>query len=534
MSEINQSVLEQSSGVFDRVAGLIDRTQNAGAVLLAGLAFGAVGTAAESFATIGEANAQTPSTLFEAHELATASRSPQQVEEYVRVIAKNAAGAAVTRPNHTFVFLEQCKDGSKTVSRSVIDNKDVQPLGNCNVGSKVTVTEEMSLSGAWQNKSPLRQRILKATRGNNHRFSFIEQEITPAPPTPQPTPPSPAIAPTPPANTQPSPSPTPTPTPTPTPNQTIEVNEIALDSSGATIPAPSNTFEYDWTCGGVDEGIVTLNSDPQVLGSCPEGEAVTITEETPLGSQKWTELSTNPQSFTVGSSTLEAVFKDQEVATSPPPGDPYSSGQVGVDISWPQCGQAAPTGADFGIVGVNDGLGYSTNPCLAAEAADFPSNKLSLYVNTGWNSSSAHATGNSPKVCVTGDENCFAYDYGYNAGLYAYDAALALGITSPTWWLDVETINTWSSDTGQNQNSLQGEYDALKASGATTVGSYSTTAQWDGLTGNWINDWPSWGATTWTTPTGAASYCTGHEFTGGSSYLMQFTPTPELDQDYAC
>ena len=523
MSEIQPTAIEQSSGVFDQVAGLVDRAQNAGAVLLAGLAFGAIGTAAESLATISEADAQTPSTMFDAHELATASRSPQQVEEYIQVIAKNAANATVARPNHTFVFLEQCKDGSKEVSRRVTDNKNVQPLGDCNVGSKVTVTEEMSLSGAWQNKSPLRQRILKATRGNNHRFSFIEQAIAPA----TPTPPSPIIAPAPPANTQP------TPTPIPTPNQTIEVNEVALNSSGATIPTPTNTFEYDWTCNGVDEGIVTVNSDPQVLGSCPEGQAVTITEEAPLGTQKWTELSTSPQSFTVGSSVVEATFTDQEVAQTLP-GDPYTSGEVGVDISWPQCGQPAPTGADFGIVGVNDGLGYSTNPCLAAEAAYFPSDKLSLYVNTGWNSSSAHATGISPKVCVAGNEDCFAYDYGYNAGLYAYNAALSLGITSPTWELDVETINTWSSNTVQNQNSLQGEYDALKASGATTVDAYSTTAQWDGLTGSWINNWPSVGATTWTTPSEAATYCTGHEFTGGPSYLMQFTPTSELDQDYAC
>jgi hypothetical protein len=114
----------------------------------------------------------------------------------------------------------------------------------------------------------------------------------------------------------------------------------------------------------------------------------------------------------------------------------------------------------------------------------------------------------------------------------AVSYAASLGLSSKTWWLDVETGNTWNTDTTQNQNSLQGERDALVNSGATTVGVYSTTAQWDEVTGSWQNGWPNWGATTWRTAKQAKTYCTGHEFTGGPTYLIQFTGT--LDQDYAC
>jgi len=227
----------------------------------------------------------------------------------------------------------------------------------------------------------------------------------------------------------------------------------------------------------------------------------------------------------------------------PPPTGPYKSGDVGVDISWPQCGtaDAQPTGAQFGIVGVTDGLGYSTNPCLSEEAANFTGNTLSLYVNTGWNSASSHINPNSPRSCATGDNDCLAYNYGYNAGEYAYEAAASLGVSSPTWWLDVESNATWSTDPVQNQNSLQGEHDALIANGATTVGPYSTTVQWDDITGSWVNNWPSWGATTWTTAKDAATYCMGHQFTGskGPSYLMQFQGTDpktgnQIDQNVAC
>jgi hypothetical protein len=210
----------------------------------------------------------------------------------------------------------------------------------------------------------------------------------------------------------------------------------------------------------------------------------------------------------------------------------YTSGTTGVDISWPNCKASIPS-VTFGIVGVTDGQGYSTNPCIAQEDSYF--SNLSLYVNTGWYNKSSHINPSYPKQCAKGNNNCLAYNYGYNAGLSALSAAKNAGVSSASWWLDVETSNTWNSNVIQNQNSLQGEYDALVANGVTTVGVYSTTAQWKSITGGWINNWPSWGATTWTTPQQAQSYCTGHQFTGGPSYLMQYLPSnTNLDYDVAC
>ena len=212
----------------------------------------------------------------------------------------------------------------------------------------------------------------------------------------------------------------------------------------------------------------------------------------------------------------------------------YTSGTTGVDVSYPNCSATLPV-TTFRIVGVSDGLGYSTNPCIASEAAG--AGNLSLYVNTGWNSASSHINATSPKVCAAGDNNCLAYNYGYNAGLYALAAASQAGVHAATWWLDVETANTWNTNVVQNQDSLQGEHDALllPANGVTTVGVYSTTAQWQTIAGGWINGWPSWGATTWTSAKQAQTYCTGHQFTGGPSYLMQYKArTSKLEQDVAC
>ena len=49
---------------------------------------------------------------------------------------------------------------------------------------------------------------------------------------------------------------------------------------------------------------------------------------------------------------------------------PYSSGTTGVDIGWPNCNTSIPQ-VTFGIVGVTDGQGFSTSPCIAKEASYF-------------------------------------------------------------------------------------------------------------------------------------------------------------------
>ena len=210
----------------------------------------------------------------------------------------------------------------------------------------------------------------------------------------------------------------------------------------------------------------------------------------------------------------------------------YQTGSVGVDVSYPNCGVAVPKSA-FGIVGVTGGLVYSENPCLAEQAKQF--GNLSLYINTGLNASQ-----DSPYYVVaqegcSGDPLCAAYNYGRNAANDAIAYANSQGVGSAKWWLDVETENTWNADVMQNRQSLQGAYDALKAHGASVVGVYSTTVQWQAITGGWINGWPNWGATTWTTAKQALKYCKGHEFTGGPSLLMQFrSRQSKVDQDVAC
>ena len=210
----------------------------------------------------------------------------------------------------------------------------------------------------------------------------------------------------------------------------------------------------------------------------------------------------------------------------------YNTGSVGVDVSYPNCGAKLGKSA-FGIVGVTGGLVYSHNPCLADQAKNF--SDLSLYINTGLNASSSSPYFTQALAACDGDASCAAYTYGHNAALDALSYAATEGVSSERWWLDAELENTWDEDVYLNQRSLQGAYDALKQNGAAMVGAYSTTAQWGIITGGWQNDWPNWGATTWTKVSQAKKYCQGHEFTGGPTLLIQFQDRKsKLDSNVAC
>ncbi|GAC1569950.1 MAG: hypothetical protein NVS3B23_00430 [Candidatus Saccharimonadales bacterium] len=99
--------------------------------------------------------------------------------------------------------------------------------------------------------------------------------------------------------------------------------------------------------------------------------------------------------------------------------------------------------ASFGIVGVTGGLVYSQNNCLKSESSHF--NNLSLYVNTGLNTNSTSTYYASAQNGCAGDVLCAAYNYGYNAGINAVQYTKNQGVSSATWWLDVETGNTWNS-----------------------------------------------------------------------------------------
>jgi len=206
-------------------------------------------------------------------------------------------------------------------------------------------------------------------------------------------------------------------------------------------------------------------------------------------------------------------------------------GQIGTDVSWPNC-KAVPPITLWGIVGVNDGLDFTVNPCAHKEANWFT--HYGLYMNTGYPGINyAEKYSNFPLQCTDQNKSCLAYNYGYAAAAFSLRYSALESVHSNRWWLDVETVNSWSISVNQNRDALEGMVAAIKSQTLLTkVGFYSNKTQWLAITGGWQNKDPNWVATGALRSSEAQSACIGQNFTGGGTLMTQYTNT--LDQEYFC
>jgi hypothetical protein len=253
-------------------------------------------------------------------------------------------------------------------------------------------------------------------------------------------------------------------------------------------------------------------------------------------------------------------------AAKPSAGGGTTTTPLGIDISYPQCGKTLPKTQAFGIVGVNGGLANTTNPCLKDQLVwaknslgGTPQAKVQLYVNTanpGGLGTPSWPTASTPEnpygPCAGEDSLACAWQYGWNrasediTGRFAPAAVLAGVSTDPatyTWWLDVETMNTWKAPTSSfntlsNATVLEGMTTKFQLVGG-TVGLYSTAYQWGQIVGssvsgtsnlNGLKNWRPGGANLKT----AKQACTAAPLTpGGSVVLTQFV-SKNLDYNYSC
>ncbi|MBT2532614.1 hypothetical protein J7E83_10880 [Arthrobacter sp. ISL-48] len=244
-------------------------------------------------------------------------------------------------------------------------------------------------------------------------------------------------------------------------------------------------------------------------------------------------------------------------SAAPSPGEGTQS-LLGNDVSWPQCNKTLPSGQAFAIVGVNNGLANTTNPCLARQlewagtssGAVASQPKVALYVNTAnpgtagtwWPTSNEYPAGTSVHnpygTCKSPDvgEAC-SYMYGYAK---AYDDAYIRGISTPSeylWWLDVETGNSWSTNRNANRAVLEGMTDFFHSIQA-DVGIYSTSYQWGQIVGtvgssSSLYSLPSWLAGA-RTASGAKTNCSNAPLTGGGKVTLAQFVSRGFDYDHSC
>ena len=236
------------------------------------------------------------------------------------------------------------------------------------------------------------------------------------------------------------------------------------------------------------------------------------------------------------------------------PKPPPTTSPTTYDVSYPQCGGALPTNVTGGIVGVNNGIVLSGNPCLATEyawASRATTYAPAFYANTA-NPGPAYSSHwpagqTTPQLCDGTDTSACAYDYGWNYAQDALNRAVAVTSTAAgaNWWLDVETSNSWETlepaygqtTTAQanDQASIAGAITALQSRGVTTIGVYSTSYQWAqimGSSGAQFAAQPAWVAGTGSLSTAQAN-CASASFTGGPVTLTQYASSG-YDADYHC
>lgn len=219
----------------------------------------------------------------------------------------------------------------------------------------------------------------------------------------------------------------------------------------------------------------------------------------------------------------------------------------GYDVSWPQCGRVLPVDGAFKVVGVNNGLAFTKNPCFEEQLLWAGGSSAQLYFNTGnpgpelsnfWPIGQT-----SPRLCLASDPDSLscAYNYGYNFAEYAYKAAeqsyanLSLGIKPKDAfiWLDVEIENSWRVGVKRNVRALQGAVFYLETvAKARKIGFYSNDYQWDLITGGTqvFKKYPSWVATASNRELSVEACATTTGFSGGRTTLTQYIDQ-ELDLD---
>ena len=223
-------------------------------------------------------------------------------------------------------------------------------------------------------------------------------------------------------------------------------------------------------------------------------------------------------------------------------------------------------GADFGVLGTNNGISFTRNPCLVRQLAWAKRLPLppAFYANTG-NPGPQRAKHwpigqTAPRVCTTSEPNSIgcSYDYGWNAAWQSYtvatDAAQRLHrvdrvnarhrAANVEWWLDVETMNSWQGTAGRPSHAaqrrdvatIQGEVDALRTAGVESVGIYSTAYQWKRITGGQrvtqgrFAGLPQWMAG-YESHAAAATGCSHDGFTGGPVRMTQYLGRDGFDSD---
>lgn len=224
---------------------------------------------------------------------------------------------------------------------------------------------------------------------------------------------------------------------------------------------------------------------------------------------------------------------------------PAGSTAYGADISWPNCpkgmgipsrpspGNPMPTAqAQFVVLGLTNGPGFTPNPCLASQVAWVKERKLwtSAYAVTSFPTAAQLKTHGG-----SGTTTQRLFRVGAAQAQYNVRNLRKAGLRTPMVWVDVEPVKLapWSGQPRLNNAVIDGAVAAYRGAGF-KVGFYSYAYGWKQITGG--RQVPS--VATWV-PSGndrrssALARCSQRSFSGGRVYLGQWTAAAR-DHNVTC
>jgi hypothetical protein len=241
-----------------------------------------------------------------------------------------------------------------------------------------------------------------------------------------------------------------------------------------------------------------------------------------------------------------AAMEEALAPAARPAGEPV----LGADVSWPQCpeglgiperrtlGMPMPIPeAEYVVLGLTNGPGFTENPCLADQVA---------WVRDRGLMAAAYAVASLPSAERVAEHGADGpYDGASDLGALAntgYQQALAnvatmrrAGLRTPIVWVDVEPVPDfdWGSDARANGAVVEGAVRAYADAGY-EVGVYSTPALWEGVVGDLALGLPEWRAAGQTSREEALSRC-GPDWSiqGGEAVLGQWVED-RRDQNVTC
>ncbi|MFC7497343.1 MULTISPECIES: hypothetical protein [unclassified Nocardioides] len=223
---------------------------------------------------------------------------------------------------------------------------------------------------------------------------------------------------------------------------------------------------------------------------------------------------------------------------------------IGADISWPQCpkGMGIPErptlglpmprdDAEYVVVGLTNGPGFTANPCLADQVDWIRERQLqaAAYAVASWPDDAMIAEHGADGPFDATTELGTLANTGYQQALANVATMRAAGLDSPIVWVDVEHVRDfeWSADLEANGAVVQGATRGYADAGY-DVGVYSTPYLWREVVGDLALELPEWRAAGQTSQEEALSRCGDDwQIQGGEAVLGQWVEG-QRDLDVTC